>query len=133
MVPKIPGTIILFLLSSLFAAAQTPEEIAELMRINQPQAVEAPSWEGEARNNTSEYDALFSGLFLVYKNFFSSQDVSKCSFTPSCSVYAIQAIKKQGPVVGLVNFFDRFTRCNGLSPHAYPIDEETQLLYDPVH
>jgi len=131
MVQKIIGTIILFLISSSALHAQSQGEIDQLMGLNAVESA-APSWRGVERNNSNEFDALFSGLFLMYKNFFSSQDVSRCSFTPSCSVYALQAIKKQGPVVGMINFFDRFTRCNGLSPEHYHMDPETQLLHDPV-
>ncbi|MCH8331153.1 MAG: membrane protein insertion efficiency factor YidD, partial [Bacteroidetes bacterium] len=48
------------------------------------------------------------------------------------SKYALQSIKKKGFIVGVINFFDRFSRCNGLSPEKYPIHPETKLLYDPV-
>jgi putative membrane protein insertion efficiency factor len=67
----------------------------------------------------------------LYKNFISSQDASTCTFTPSCSEYAILAIKKQGVIPGMINFFDRFSRCNGLSPENYSIDLKKGVLIDP--
>lgn len=82
--------------------------------------------------NTNEVQLLFSGLFLFYKSFISSQDAQSCSFTPSCSVYALEAVKKQGVLKGMMNGFDRLSRCNSLSPEKYEIDPETSLLIDPL-
>ena len=84
------------------------------------------------KDNDNELELLFSGLFFFYKEFVSSQDGSSCTFTPSCSSYAKQAIKKQGVVIGLINFFDRFSRCNGLSRNDYPHIPNSRLIYDPV-
>ena len=53
--------------------------------------------------NTNEVQFVFSGLFLFYKSFISSQDAQSCSFTPSCSVYALEAVKKQGVLKGMIN------------------------------
>jgi len=67
-----------------------------------------------------------------YKAFISSQDAISCVFYPSCSEYAVQAIQQQGLFIGLLNTFDRLTRCNALSPENYPIHPGTNLFYDPV-
>lgn len=82
--------------------------------------------------NTNEVQFVFSGLFLFYKSFISSQDAQSCSFTPSCSVYALEAVKKQGVLKGMMNGFDRLSRCNSLSPEKYEIDPKTKLLIDPL-
>ncbi|WP_081457036.1 membrane protein insertion efficiency factor YidD [Marivirga tractuosa] len=82
--------------------------------------------------NTNEIQFVFSGLFLFYKSFISSQDAQSCSFTPSCSVYALEAVKKQGVLKGMMNGFDRLSRCNSLSPEKYEVDPETKLLIDPL-
>lgn len=84
----------------------------------------------EAQNNKSEVEAAFSGLFLFYKTFISSQDQSVCTFSPSCSEYGIMAVKQFGVVKGGVMTMDRLTRCNGLSPTNYEIDKKTRLLKD---
>jgi putative membrane protein insertion efficiency factor len=81
---------------------------------------------------SNEYKMMLFGMFIFYKKFISSQDANSCSFTPSCSVYAVEAIEKQGLIMGWINFFDRFARCNGLSPGDYPIEENKKLLVDPV-
>ncbi len=82
--------------------------------------------------NTNEVQFLFSGLFLFYKSFISSQDSQSCSFIPSCSVYALEAVKRQGVFKGMLNGFDRLSRCNSLSPEKYEIDPKTRLLIDPL-
>lgn len=84
----------------------------------------------EVKNNTSEVQVVFSGLFLFYKTFFSSQDLTVCTFTPSCSEYGILAVKKFGMVKGGMMTMDRLTRCNGLSPQNYEFDKTTLLLKD---
>ena len=84
----------------------------------------------EAKNNQNEVQVLFSGLFLFYKTFFSSQDLTVCTFSPSCSEYGILAVKKFGMIKGGVMTMDRLTRCNGLSPQNYEIDKKTMLLKD---
>lgn len=84
----------------------------------------------EAKNNKNEVQVVFSGLFLFYKTFFSSQDLTVCTFTPSCSEYGILAVKKFGMVKGGIMTMDRLTRCNGLSPQNYEFDKTAMLLKD---
>jgi uncharacterized protein len=85
-----------------------------------------------SKNNSNELQIMLSGLFLFYKNFISSQDGSRCAFHQSCSEYALLAVKQQGAVIGGVNFFDRFTRCNTCSPYQYTIHPITNRFDDPV-
>jgi len=84
----------------------------------------------EAKANRNEVQYLFSGLFLFYKTFFSSQDLTVCTFTPSGSEFGILAVKKSGVVMGGIKTMDRLTRCNGLSPEKYTIDFKEKLLID---
>lgn len=55
----------------------------------------------------------------------------RCGFRPSCSHYGYQAIREQGPIVGVMMIGDRQTRCNIFERPGY-----TRLpsgkLYDPV-
>lgn len=84
----------------------------------------------QAQNNENEIQTAFSGLFLIYKTFVSSQDLTVCTFTPSCSEYGILAIKGHGMVKGGLMTIDRLTRCNGLSPTNYEFDKKLMLLKD---
>jgi putative membrane protein insertion efficiency factor len=85
-----------------------------------------------AKKSNNELEAAFSGLFLFYKSFLSSQDAISCVFYPSCSVYGYQAVQKHGVIRGIIETFDRLSRCHALSPEEYDIHPETHLFYDPV-
>ncbi len=128
---KILITIILFLNSfSNLSYSQTAGEITAMQEVSFS-LDEIKEYE-DAKNNSNEIEMVFSGLFLFYKHFISSQDGMSCSFTPSCSEFGIQAVKKQGMAAGMMNTFDRLTRCNGLDQHKYPVDPKTKLFYDPL-
>lgn len=118
-----------FLLLSLFLLRNEAEAQVSLYRNVVPDGNIKKEYV-EAKNNKNEVQVVFSGLFLFYKTFFSSQDLTVCTFTPSCSEYGILAVKKFGMVKGGVMTMDRLTRCNGLSPHNYEFDKTTMLLKD---
>ncbi|MDY3759075.1 MAG: membrane protein insertion efficiency factor YidD [Treponema sp.] len=42
-----------------------------------------------------------------------------CRYTPSCSQYAIEAIRKHGPLKGLYLSFRRILRCNPFHEGGY--------------
>ncbi|MBI3141376.1 MAG: membrane protein insertion efficiency factor YidD [Bacteroidetes bacterium] len=80
----------------------------------------------------NEWQLAFFGLFYFYKSFISSQDNAVCNFQPSCSVYAVHAVKKKGALVGILASFDRLTRCTGLNNKDYNRRNDNLLLEDPV-
>lgn len=121
--------IVFLVISTLISFSQTNEELLQLQNINQITLKKKHIYSHEHKN---EVDFIFSNLFYFYKTYISPQDVSDCSFTPTCSEYAIMAIKQQGLIIGAINFSDRFTRCNGISQEYYEIDEKTKRLIDPV-
>lgn len=119
------------LISNYNIAAQTNEDLAlfsDLYKVHEHKS----NYKKYFKNSSNELEAISTGLFVFYKDFFSSQDGNHCVFYPSCSVYTIEAIKKQGLVLGLMNGIDRLSRCNKLSPENYPLYKNTNLLYDPV-
>ena len=81
-------------------------------------------------NCSNEAEVILTGFFLGYKSFFSSQDSRSCTFEPSCSIYAIETIRKHGLAEGFLDSFDRLTRCNGLSPGQYDYDPVNLKLID---
>lgn len=86
------------------------------------------------REAENEIDISVSAVFLFYKTFISSQDMPTCIFTPSCSVYAVEAFQKKGVITGWLSTFDRLSRCHGLfSPGHYHFDTNKKRFYDPVH
>jgi putative component of membrane protein insertase Oxa1/YidC/SpoIIIJ protein YidD len=85
------------------------------------------------KESTNEISMLVTASFLFYKKFISSQDKPACVFTPSCSVYAVQAFQKKGVFLGWLSAFDRLSRCHPMvKPNDYPYDKKTQRYYDPI-
>lgn len=92
----------------------------------------AHNWGDQLKNNRNELTFIFSATFVIYKEVFSSQDIDACVFTPSCSVYAIESIKRKGVIVGFFNAVDRLTRCNPGRNKNLPVDKLTGKYSDPV-
>lgn len=64
---------------------------------------------------------IFLGLIYLYKILISPLLPKSCIYTPSCSSYAIVAIKRFGIVTGIFLTIKRLFRCNshhqgGLDP-----------------
>jgi putative membrane protein insertion efficiency factor len=55
---------------------------------------------------------LMIGLIRVYQYAISPYLPPSCRYTPSCSVYGIEAIKKHGPLKGGWLTLKRFLSCN---------------------
>jgi len=82
-------------------------------------------------SSDSEIKVIFSLLFLTYKQFFSSQDVNACVFNPSCSVYMMEEIKKEGAFLGFLGGLDRLLRCHSfVNEHDYSYDLITEKYND---
>ena len=123
-------TTILFLLLAESNWAQKNElpELNGLLSINEQSVTE--KWNVKKADN--EFQIMFSGLFILYKNFLSSQDNAVCNFHPSCSVFAIHSIQKKGAFIGVLSAFDRLSRCNGYNQKDYIRRKDNFLLDDPV-
>ncbi|HDS07384.1 MAG TPA: membrane protein insertion efficiency factor YidD [Bacteroides sp.] len=84
------------------------------------------------RSADSEPKILFKLAYLGYKEFLSSQDVDACVFHPSCSNYAIEAIDKRGVLTGLLDGFDRLSRCHPfVGKDDYPVITGEGKYHDP--
>jgi len=44
---------------------------------------------------------------------------ASCRYTPTCSAYAIEALRKHGPLKGLWLSLKRFVSCNPWGGHGY--------------
>lgn len=73
------------------------------------------AWKGLGR--------LLSWLLILpirfYRSFISPFTPASCRFTPTCSEYAIQALRKHGPVKGLALAVWRILRCNPWGGSGY--------------
>ena len=61
----------------------------------------------------------FIVLIKLYQWIFSPWMGKKCRYTPTCSNYGIEALKKYGPVKGLWLTIKRVSRCHPWGGHGY--------------
>ena len=59
--------------------------------------------------------ALLSAPIRAYRALISPLMPHVCRFTPSCSVYALEALKLHGPVKGLWLVLRRLSRCHPIT------------------
>ncbi|MFA9213819.1 MAG: membrane protein insertion efficiency factor YidD [Candidatus Methylacidiphilales bacterium] len=57
----------------------------------------------------------FSGLMFFYQNVLSTQINAGCIYSPSCSEFSKQSIKKYGLIKGILLSADRVQRCNRIT------------------
>lgn len=66
---------------------------------------------------------FFSMLLIfpikLYQWFISPLLPPSCRFTPTCSAYAIEALKVHGPIIGLWLTIKRILRCNPYGGQGY--------------
>ncbi len=63
----------------------------------------------------------FIRFFQIY---ISPQDGPNCRYHPTCSQYTLLAIKKYGPLLGIIMGADRLLRCNPLGAWGRDLPEE---------
>jgi putative component of membrane protein insertase Oxa1/YidC/SpoIIIJ protein YidD len=125
------SALILLVILPLTCLAQNPADLKKFENLfaenNHKQ-----NWGYQLKNNKNELAFIFSLTFVFYKEILSSQDIDVCVFTPSCSVYAIESIKRKGAITGFFTAIDRLTRCNPGRNKNMPVDPVTGKFYDPV-
>jgi putative membrane protein insertion efficiency factor len=60
--------------------------------------------------------ALLIAPIRAYQRWISPAIAPRCRYYPTCSAYAIEAIRELGPVRGLILAAWRLLRCNPFSP-----------------
>lgn len=61
----------------------------------------------------------FIGLIKLYQWIISPMLGPKCRFTPTCSHYAVEALKKHGALKGLWLTIKRISRCHPWGGQGY--------------
>jgi putative component of membrane protein insertase Oxa1/YidC/SpoIIIJ protein YidD len=125
------AALILFIILPFRSLAQNPDDLKKFNDLFAENSLK-PNWGVQLKDNRNELTFIFSAVFVIYKEVFSSQDIDACVFTPSCSVYAIESIKQKGAIVGFFTAIDRLTRCNPGPKKGMQIDLQTGRYYDPV-
>lgn len=62
---------------------------------------------------------LLIGLITLYKRIVSPLLPNACRFEPTCSCYAIEAIRRHGPLRGSLRAIVRLLKCQPLCPGGY--------------
>lgn len=62
---------------------------------------------------------FFIFLIRVYQYTFSAILPPSCRFTPSCSTYGVEALKKHGAIKGLYLTVKRILKCNPWGGSGY--------------
>ena len=65
------------------------------------------------------FSILFTLLIRFYQGAISPFFGVKCRFSPTCSAYGIEAIKKYGPFKGGLMAFRRFLSCHPWGKSGY--------------
>jgi len=63
--------------------------------------------------------SIFIGLIRFYQIAISPLFPSTCNFTPTCSQYGLDAIKKHGPFKGFYLAVRRILRCHPWGGHGH--------------
>jgi hypothetical protein len=69
----------------------------------------------ESRSRGRGSASIFTLPFLFYKNVVSPTDGPRCHHYPTCSAYALQAVRKHGPWLGALMAMNRVTAPAGIS------------------
>jgi len=64
-------------------------------------------------------ELIFVGLIRFYQLAISPMTHASCRYTPTCSQYAVEAIRKYGPVNGGWLALKRIARCHPWGGHGY--------------
>jgi uncharacterized protein len=76
--------------------------------------------------------AVFLAPVRLYQRFVSPALPRRCKYEPSCSAYAIEAIKELGVIRGTILAAWRLARCNPFSRGGYdPVEARTLFRGTP--
>lgn len=65
------------------------------------------------------FSAVLIGLIRFYRAVISPMKPPSCRFYPTCSEYALEAVRKHGPLKGSSLAVRRILRCHPLNPGGY--------------
>lgn len=76
-------------------------------------------WKQPWRMISKGLSALLLYPIYFYRRYISPYTPPSCRFTPTCSLYAIEAIRKYGPFKGLWLAIKRILRCHPWGGSGY--------------
>ena len=76
--------------------------------------------------------AIVLGVIAAYQRWISPAFPRRCKYHPTCSAYAVQAVRELGPFRGSIVAAWRLLRCNPLSDGGIDDLEDRALFRDPA-
>lgn len=93
-----------------------------------------------ARGARAGWRALLRGVraavlapIVLYSRFISPALPRRCRYEPTCSAYAVQAVRRHGVLKGLILAAWRLLRCNPFSDGGYDPVEAQRLFKTERH
>jgi uncharacterized protein len=77
--------------------------------------------------------AILLALIAGYQRWISPAFPRRCKYHPTCSAYAVQAVRELGPFRGAIVAAWRLARCNPLSDGGIDDLEDRTLFRDGGH
>jgi uncharacterized protein len=74
--------------------------------------------------------AVLLALIGAYQRWISPAFPRRCKYHPTCSAYAVQAVRELGPIRGVIVAGWRLLRCNPLSDGGIDDLEDRRLFRD---
>lgn len=65
------------------------------------------------------FSLIFLSIIYMYQNLISPLIPARCRYTPTCSQYSKESIKKHGPFKGIVLTFKRIIKCHPWGGSGY--------------
>ena len=65
------------------------------------------------------FSLMFLSIIYIYQNLISPLIPARCRYTPTCSQYSKESIKKHGPFKGIVLTFKRIIKCHPWGGSGY--------------
>lgn len=109
------------LILSVLAAAQASEESFRVAILSEPLPLKPRIPVVTAPSPREKLTPLTLPIYL-HRCVFSSQDGERCTFHPSCSAFALEAVHKE-PLFGWIRLSERLLRCHTGNEEDYPLHE----------
>lgn len=91
---------------------------------------------GSAAIQRAPHDGFVDFVFRGYSRYLTRIDGTRCEHRPTCSYYAVLAVKRHGYVTGSLLSIDRLLRGGRSSVlrqlDLYKIEDGARFYYDPV-
>jgi putative membrane protein insertion efficiency factor len=71
------------------------------------------------RKATSLLNTILIGMLTLYQKVLSPHFPPSCRYTPTCSQYAVEALRKYGPLKGVYLALRRIVRCTPFHRGGY--------------